>query len=415
MLLWLTRHLWLVALSLALAKPTGAEDLLTPAQLREDLRVLAETIERSHPNVNHSVPAAELKETLTALEKEFREPLTRDQAWLRFASLNPLLSDGHFFIGMDWRGATKAHLAQGGGFFPYEVEIDADSGALLIAAELGGKATPMSGARITRINGADSTAIVRRLLALTHGDSPAFRARLLARRWFFYYWKAYGAPERFELSVERNGTTQAVVPAVRRLPALLVEEESFEKTYCFELLPYRAAVLTLGSFAWPDPDRYFAFTEDAFTKMRDKGVRTLIIDVRNNGGGDDELWMRGVLRYIADKPYRWGSTYRKRVVEAYRDEGETVGTVVTGSIDRWIEPEPDHPLHFDGQVYVLVGPATYSSAVLFSNVMQDFGFGTVAGTRGSVRSRQSGGVQQTKLPHSALVLWWPRFVLLRLA
>lgn len=108
---------------------------------------------------------------------------------------------------------------------------------------------------------------------------------------------------------------------------------------------------------------------------------------------------------------RWGSTYRKRVIEAYRDEGETLGSVVTGSIDRLIEPEPDHPLHFDGRVYVLVGPATYSSAVLLTNVMQDFGFGTVAGTGGSVRSRQSGGVQRTKLPNSALVLWWPRFVL----
>ena len=135
--------------------------------------------------------------------------------------------------------------------------------------------------------------------------------------------------------------------------------------------------------------------------------------MRANGGGDDDFWIEGILPYVATKPYRWASTYRKRVLEEYRDEGETTGDIVSGEIDRWIQPEPGNPLRFSGKVYVLIGRSTYSSAILFSNVVQDFGFGVVAGTGGSARANQTGGVQKSTLPNSGLVLWWPRFILAR--
>jgi hypothetical protein len=101
------------------------------------------------------------------------------------------------------------------------------------------------------------------------------------------------------------------------------------------------------------------------------------------------------------------------VLEQTRDEGETVGEVVSGEIDRWIQPDPDNPLRFSGSVHLLVGASTYSSAVLFGNVIQDFDFGTVAAGRVAARERQSGGIQRSVLPNTGLVLYWPRFVLER--
>jgi hypothetical protein len=68
-------------------------------------------------------------------------------------------------------------------------------------------------------------------------------------------------------------------------------------------------------------------------------------------------------------------------------------------------------LRFKGKTLVEIGPGTYSSAVLFANVMRDFGFGTLVGTGGTARQTQSGGVRQFILPNSKLALWVPRFVL----
>jgi C-terminal processing protease CtpA/Prc len=135
--------------------------------------------------------------------------------------------------------------------------------------------------------------------------------------------------------------------------------------------------------------------------------------VRQNGGGDDDMWMQGILRYIADKPYRWASRYEKKVTPGHVDAGQKVGDIVHGSIDRMIQPQLDDPLHYRGKVYLLVGRQTYSSAVLFSNTVQDFKFGTIAGQGGIVRTAQSGGIQSFTLPNSGLAVTAPRFILTR--
>lgn len=70
-------------------------------------------------------------------------------------------------------------------------------------------------------------------------------------------------------------------------------------------------------------------------------------------------------------------------------------------------------IRFEGKVYVLVGKGTYSSAVLFANTVQDFAFGPLVGEDASVRTTQSGGIQRIQLPNTGLILWVPRFVLIR--
>jgi len=147
--------------------------------------------------------------------------------------------------------------------------------------------------------------------------------------------------------------------------------------------------------------------------MRKAGTKSLVIDLRANGGGNDEMWIEGVLPYFATKRYRWASKYRKRVVVADPSKHEAVGDIVDGEVETWVSPQPDNPLRFAGKVYVLVGGATYSSAIVFSNVVQDFAFGTIAGQGASVRSATTGGARRTTLPNSGLIVVAPRFVLTR--
>ncbi|MEH6414602.1 S41 family peptidase [Pseudomonas sp. CGJS7] len=386
---------------------------LSVEQLRQDLDVVAATLREQHPDIAHSIAPAELDRALADLRRDLRRPLTREQAWLRLAELNPRLADAHVSIGYpDWRGLAKAQQAAGPGWFPFEVRIDPDTQQLFVAAELGGGASDQARARIVRIDGVDSRVVVRRLLKLVHGDTPAFRARLLQDRWFYYYWRAYGEPATFRIVLDRAGAKPLSVAAAKRTPAALAVADDFERSFRFEVRPGGDAVLTIASFVWPDRERFFAFTDDAFARIKRESVRRLLIDVRDNGGGDDELWTRGILRHIATRPYRTGSTYRKRVLEKFRSGDEVVGQVVRGEKTSTIEPERDDPLHFDGELIVLVGAATYSSSVLFANTVQDYRFGRIAGARGGiVRSRQSGNVQETRLPNSDLRLYWPRFVL----
>jgi hypothetical protein len=389
-----------------------AQTPISAQQLGEDAAFIRQTIARTHPDPGFSAAPDAVEAALDAIGKTAPASMTRDQAWQRLAALNPLFADAHLFIGYpDWRAEATAHLASGGALFPYEVDLD-DDGRLFIRAALGGGDTPLKGVRILAIDGVAADTAVAALLRRTHGDTTSFRTHLLAQRWWLYHWKMVGAGRQYRLTLTQGERQwMADVPASTEVPAIVRDGGTFERQFGFVSEPGCAALLTAGSFDYTFKDRFLALTRAAFARMQEERIATLFIDISGNGGGDDELWLDGLMPYLATQPYRTGSTYVKKVMEANAARGETAGQVVEGAIDTWRAPQSDNPLRFKGKVVVILGPGTYSSAVLFANVMHDFQFATLSGTGNTARRTQSGGIRQFILPHSGLALWAPRFVL----
>jgi len=401
-----TTFFWLLAASVfPLAQAAPPEPLLAPAALQQDLRFLRAAIDTTHPAPDLFVSPETLRKACDQVTAQLQQPLTRDQAWRALASLNPVFADGHMFVvHPDWREETRAHVAAGGTLFPYDVQVSL-AGEMTIRAGIDGAASPLAGVRIETINGVPAAQVARELLALMAGETPALRAHLLSRRMWFYYWKAYGAPRQFDLVLARAGTAALHVAGSTAWPAA----PTFDETFHVAFLPDRTALLTINQFQWRDKPAFYAFTKDVFARIRAAGVTTLVIDIRENTGGDDDMWKTGLLPYIAGKPYRNASSYIKKVIAGRASATEKVGDVVHGFGDSWVEPDLANPLFFPGKTYVLVGRLTYSSAVLFSNVVQDFGFGRLAGAGGYARTRQTGGVQNINLPNTGLEITIPRF------
>jgi C-terminal processing protease CtpA/Prc len=228
-----------------------------------------------------------------------------------------------------------------------------------------------------------------------------------------YYWLFVAQSDSFSIVYTTAGKTEErVVQASRNLPKALLNE-TFEDLFKFELLDSKQALLTINLFWWQDKDRFYQFTRDAFQQIKDKNIEHLIIDVRKNPGGDDDMWKQGLLTYIADKPYRHTSRYTKKVIAKYIDEGETEGDVVTADYNKYEAPVNDEPLKFNGKVSVVVGTVTYSSAILFANTVQDFGFANIVGENSAGYSWQTGGIQFFTFPNSGLKAVSPRFYLSR--
>jgi C-terminal processing protease CtpA/Prc len=385
----------------------------TPQALQQDLRFMRAEIDRIHPEPGLFASRETLRKAYGKVEEQLQQPLSRDQAWRALAALNPVFADAHMFV-LDpaWEADTKAHLAAGGVLFPYEVQVDA-AGEIAIRAELGGAPSALAGARIEQINGVPAARVAHELLALMAGETAPLRAAILSRRLWFYYWRIYGAPRQFDLVLAKpDGGARLRVAGSGAVPASLAAGalSAFDSTYRLEFLPGKVALLTVNQFQWPDKTAFYAFTRQAFAAIRAAKVATLIIDIRENTGGDDDMWKTGILAYIADKPYRNASSYVKMVIAGRQGGTEKVGDVVHGFGDTWVAPELDNPLRFSGKTYVLVGRLTYSSAVLFSNVVQDFGFAQLVGAGGYARTRQTGGVQNIILPNTGLEITIPRFV-----
>jgi len=414
------RHLLLIATGIVLisagrlAHAGSATATYTAAELRADLTELKRALHEMPPDLFRTADRDQLERAFRKIEAELQDspPLDRDAAWRLFATLNPTLADGHLLVGfVDWRGDTRAHLAAGGVLFPFEVQVTPQC-EIRVRATLGGRISPLENLRLRTINRKSAQQVCQEMLARAHGDTINFRADLLSRRFWFFYWKMFGAPAAFELDLTGLEGAQSF-PGSTELPQVLADEASFERQFWLEALTEDTVALKLGTFAWRDKQQFLDFTRASFERMRDIGTKNLVIDLRDNGGGDDVMWLEGVMPYIATKAYRTGSTYRKRVVVADPEKGEVVGTVVDGKIETWYFPQPANPLRFKGKIYVVVGPGTYSSAVIFSNVVQEFGFGTVAGVGESVRADLSGGVRRTTLTHCGLIVAAPRFQLNR--
>ena len=381
----------------------------TPEQLRADLASIESALERTHPDVSHSVDPAVLARAIVDVRSKLDRPMTADEAWKVMSGLNPVMADGHLTVLFPGGIAAEIqrYLKDGGRLFPYAVYVT--DGAIFVRSHVDGSATPLAGKRIDTINGVPADDVVRKLLAHMNGDTPVLRDEFLSDRFAFWYWKFFGEQSSFKL---RIGGIESVVEASADTPRAY-REKTFDQLFRFKLLDGKAALLSIDEFYWRDKPKFYDFTRAAFEFMRDAGTRTLIIDIRANGGGDDDVWYEGIMPYIATKPYRNGSTYLLKIIEGRAKEGQKVGDVVHGSQDTEYQPQLDNPLRFKGKVYVLISPRTYSSAVLFSNAVQDNGFGTLVGVGGGARSTQSGGIQFIKLPHTQMTAVVPRFVLTR--
>ena len=373
---------------------------------------LLKTVREAHPDLTFSISESALAETLDSIRRELPPHMAQGEAWHHLAKINPVFADGHLLVALpDWRADTAAHLAAGGVLFPFELTFDAQ-GRPVIEAALGGGASDLAGARIVEIDGVPGESVTATLLARTHGDTPALRSALLAQRWWLYHWKVIGASTQYRLVLERDGRRWPLVaPGSATLPRVLQIEADVNRLFRLETTPGGTALMTINTFLSTHQAHFLAFTRDAFARLRAEGVNRLVIDISGNGGGDDSMWLEGLMPYLAKTPYRTGSTAVKRVLRANPERGEQVGQIVHSQIETWRPPQPDNPALFTGKVEVRIGPMTYSSSVLFANVMQDFGFATLVGTGNAARRTQSGGIYSVTLPHSGLKLWLPRFVL----
>jgi C-terminal processing protease CtpA/Prc len=180
----------------------------------------------------------------------------------------------------------------------------------------------------------------------------------------------------------------------------------------------------LKSFWFEDKSINFEkFLDQAFQQIRDKNVKSLIIDVRNNEGGKDSY---GALlySYLAGQPFRY---YTKITIntdknftfsdQAYtpwffgiyrmllsKKEGEYIWKYHNNIKLQKPQKEP-----FKGKVIILINGHSFSVTSEFASIAHHHGRATFVGeeTGGGFHSNNSGFFIIVNLPNSNLVLGIP--------
>jgi C-terminal processing protease CtpA/Prc len=385
---------------------------IQPQDLKSDIDSWLDWLHSTHPDLSYTIKDIDkFYKSVSQIKDSINSPLTVLEFWKRISLLNNQLSDGHLIVGHINAPIVKDYVSKGGTFFPFEVLVNKEE--LLIYSNLDGKDSEYKGYVITKINNIPIATIIAPILLRINGDSDAQRKVLLQRKFALFYMLLFGEHKEFSISL-KNGNIDKTI-SINGLSALpkFYQQVIFDDNFKFKILDKENALLTINEFGWDNKKAYYDFMDSTFMILKQNKSKHLIIDIRENGGGDDEFWMKGILKYIANKPYRWGSTYRKKIIAKYRDSGEVIGSTITGKIDTLIPVEINNKYKFHGKVSVLIGPYTYSSAILFANTVQDYKFGQLIGEPTGGKSGQSGATQFSKMPNSGLTMITPRFYLER--
>jgi hypothetical protein len=419
LLLLLMMVLPVVGLSAKKRDTVATEKHYSKHQLAEDVKYLVATVADVHPDMYHSISKASYSRLTDRVLASLHDGMTAKEAWPIMAGLIGALNEGHSVF--NYPESLVDELKAGGNLlFPVLIrEFNGTGFIVRLDASLEDKLKP--GDAIISINGITIEKLMGKLGGYA-GGLPQYKALDICRN-LIVYLHLYGVNGPWHIRYLRNNhVDSAVVNPVswadfRSNIAARAKDLPKIKPIAdhqFDFLNTDKAYLALNTLT-AEPAVFKRFLDSCFTSIKNKQAKVLIIDLRKNGGGNSAL-AEMLLGYITDKPFRMAGGVKWKVSQEYKDQlneklkGEGPqkmayyfnainGTTISNSGDR-----PDRPtfndLLFKGNVLVLIGPHTFSSANMLANTIQDYKLATLIGEPSGEPANDYGELIFLKLPNT---------------
>ena len=423
-----------------LARAAGG-NTLSAAQARADLQLLRRAFDTLHPGLHRRATPAQVDAAFAAAGQAVSGGSTQAGMFLLCSHIAATLNCGHTWAShFNARKDLRLLLLEGRDKLPFTLRW-VQGRALITGSAAPGLA---AGTELLAIDGRPVAEITAALLPLLRADGQhagavgkrraqldgaAGQAAGGAMDWLFPL-RFAPAGGRWRLTLRElplrpgdaaSGTVRELtVPAVSlperqsRLP-LPAPQWSFERDG-------DTALLRLPTFAfWNSDFKADAFLARTFAAMR--GLPYLVIDLRDNEGGDDAI-ARQVLAHLLRAPYVAPAVRLESAYEQVPDDLlPHLGTWNRGFFDRrgqasalpggrWLLPAPApvrvEPVAapYPGRSVVLVGPQNSSAGFLLARDLQRSGAAVLMGepTGGNQRGLNSGQIAWLTLPASGVAV-----------
>jgi C-terminal processing protease CtpA/Prc len=229
------------------------------------------------------------------------------------------------------------------------------------------------------------------------------------------------SPRRVAL---RGSSRDSIVAADRRAAAA-TPAPATTRNFTYRLLSDRTAYLDLFTFGG-EHGRFRTDLDSIFRRLTADSARSLIIDLRNNGGGDSWLGDE-LLSHITSTPYRMSSVKLWRMSAEYRayvksmvrpplnhlpiekviPTGRRMFSVPDGTIVRFdsdVEQHGRRNPRFDGPVCVLIGPGSFSSTVDLVDAIKTYKLATLIGEETGGRPNSFGEIYYYRTPYTGYLV-----------
>ncbi|MDQ0109688.1 hypothetical protein J2T02_004832 [Chitinophaga terrae (ex Kim and Jung 2007)] len=339
---------------------------------------------------------------------------------------------------LDYPDAVDSVLNRKKIFFPLPLRYL--SGKLYTGMALGN--IPL-GKEIVSVNGVAAPEFAKAVsrYVSTDGHNETGKYAFLKTNWTpAYIYRAYGEQDSFLVVIKDNGLVRnETLAAVTykeyiknyRQRFITEQEKKGKEDYMFRYLDdIKTGVLTVSTFAVGGPEseghkQYAKFLDSVFTVLQEQNVPDLIVDVRENGGGNDPNDLL-LYSYLTRRRFRENTVaftlfntvpLKEFYVEEEEDEIKDLEKTLKeeNNIERngkyylnkrFNKKWRPNPKAFKGQVYLLVSPFVASAGSLFASMVKSDKRPVVIGqeTLGGYYGHTGHTPVTYRLPHTGLLL-----------
>ena len=409
--------------------PAPSARKIDPKGLQSDFQLARRTLLEIHSGIYRYTPKAELDESFDKVSKQFDHPMSGLEFYRMLAPLIARIKCGHTSV--DPPASIEQALNQTIPLFPFDVEVLEDK--VYVNREYSREDYHLRGFQIREINGIPIERIVASMLASTPGDGDS----QTGRPWrighgggfprLLYALLGIESPFRIELLDPTSGKNKEMILAgVTRPEREQLAERRYPRDFAsrppadFQFLDGgKTALLTIrrfGGVAGNGSKSLGDYFAGVFREIHARNSSALIIDVRDNGGGDDELGPK-LLSFLLKQPFQY---YTELIIGGHdmsslRYSNPRTMTVVDpdGSIRKINHANseiqrPSQP-NFSGHVLVLMNGGSFSTTSEFLSNLQSRKRATFIGEEGGggYSGNSSGSIVAMVLPATQVFLRIP--------
>jgi len=417
--------------------------LLQPAELRSDFDLLRHALEEAHAGLYRYSTKSEMDHAFDARRAALDHPMTRLQFQAVVARTLAFIHCGHTSINRD--AAMDAAFKEAR-TFPLRVLLEGRR-LTVVLNETADDRTIRPGMEIVRVNGRTAGEIIDAIAPLisADGDIETGKSHDLSGPFAQFYRWLIEQPDEFtveatdadghDVTTKLPGVTDAQRKANHNpvndamnagiAKAMNRPRENLDLQFVKDH-PDVAVIRMRFFFA----DHYSQWMEQTFKTLRDKGTKSLIIDVRGNGGGPD-LNGAMLVGFLTDKPFRYFERINmKTITPSFKDHSDfrmndqeltrfragltpdgQGGYLLTPALHKGLEEQKPKENAFLGKVFVLTDGGTFSTAADFCAIVRNLKRATFIGeeTGGGYAGNNSGMMPDVTLPNSKIRFRLPMY------
>lgn len=416
----------LIALTLCLGIATlpstvfADQTLYSKSEIKEDIDFLIKTMEDVHPNLYSNFPEKNFDSAIEFEFNEIKNPISAAEIFTTFEPILSKLNDGH--TGIRVPNDFIKSLKETKNLFGIIAELK-DGKINFLNASIP-NALEYKNCEIISINGESTEQIYNQMINYISGTNLNYREIILNKNFVAYYHLEHPFEKVYKIKIKttENKIKELIIPSVdtKTYENLYSTEKSVQKKdFSYKQLNETTVCLTFNSFS--DFDKFQLFLDDMFKEIKTNSIDNLIIDIRENGGGNSRLGDL-LIESIYNKPFSQTSRSEIKIsneilnyyTKIFKDR-----SISDEDIKKQIDQNKaflgkNYPTQnpitrnyldnsvFNGNVYVLTSDNTFSSATMFAATIKDYNIGQIIGEETGGLATHFGDLYTFTLPNSNL-------------